>query len=111
MGLTINTNIASLNAQRNLNKSKSPLETAMQRLSSGLKINSAKEKGYSISYLSEALGVIYKETFDLPNDLPNDLPQNLDDEWKKRIRFFAKWCGRLPKDDNYIKFAGELLKV
>ena len=43
MGLTINTNIASLNAQRNLNKSKSPLETAMQRLSSGLKINSAKD--------------------------------------------------------------------
>ncbi len=72
---------------------------------------SAREKGYSISYLPEALGVIYRETFDLPNDLPNDLPQNLDDEWKKRIRFFAKWCGRLPKDDNYIKFAGELLKV
>lgn len=43
MGLTINTNIASLNAQRNLDKTKSPLETAMQRLSSGLKINSAKD--------------------------------------------------------------------
>lgn len=68
---------------------------------------SAKEKGYSITYLPEALGVIYKETFDLPNDLPH----NLDEEWKRRIRFFAKWCGRLPKDDNYIKFAGELLKV
>lgn len=72
---------------------------------------SAKEKGYSISYLPEALGVIYKETFDLPNDLPNNLPHNSDEEWKRRIRFFAKWCGRLPKDDNYIKFAGELLKV
>ncbi len=43
MGLTINTNIASLNAQRNLNKTKSPLESAMQRLSSGLRINSAKD--------------------------------------------------------------------
>lgn len=72
---------------------------------------SAKEKGYSISYLPEALGVIYKETFDLPHDLPNNLPHNADEEWKRRIRFFAKWCGRLPKDDNYIKFAGELLKV
>ncbi len=39
----INTNIASLNAQRNLNKSQSANQTALQRLSSGLRINSAKD--------------------------------------------------------------------
>jgi flagellin len=39
----INTNIASLNAQRNLNTSQSALQTSLQRLSSGLRINSAKD--------------------------------------------------------------------
>jgi len=39
----INTNIASLNSQRNLNGSQRSLETSLQRLSSGLRINSAKD--------------------------------------------------------------------
>lgn len=39
----INTNISSLNAQRNLNKSQGSLQTSLQRLSSGLRINSAKD--------------------------------------------------------------------
>lgn len=39
----INTNIASLNAQRNLNSSQMSLNSALQRLSSGLRINSAKD--------------------------------------------------------------------
>jgi flagellin len=43
MALTINTNVASLNAQRNLVTSQGDLATAMQRLSSGLRINSAKD--------------------------------------------------------------------
>lgn len=43
MGLVINTNMFSLNAQRNLNKTQNPLQTAMQRLSSGLRINAAKD--------------------------------------------------------------------
>ena len=43
MALTINTNVASLNAQRNLGKSQSALNKSMQRLSSGLRINSAKD--------------------------------------------------------------------
>ncbi|MDI3509722.1 MAG: flagellin [Pseudomonadota bacterium] len=40
---TINTNIQSLNAQRNLSASQSSLSTSMQRLSSGLRVNSAKD--------------------------------------------------------------------
>ncbi|MCX7946586.1 MAG: flagellin, partial [Hydrogenophilus sp.] len=39
----INTNVASLNAQRNLYKTGLDLQTAMQRLSSGLRINTAKD--------------------------------------------------------------------
>ncbi|NML43416.1 flagellin [Ramlibacter sp. G-1-2-2] len=43
MPSVINTNIASLNAQRNLNASQSSLNTSIQRLSSGLRVNSAKD--------------------------------------------------------------------
>jgi len=39
----INTNVMSLNAQRNLNRSQGSLATSLQRLSSGLRINSAKD--------------------------------------------------------------------
>ena len=43
MAQIINTNIASLNAQRNLTTSQNSLSTALQRLSSGLRINSSKD--------------------------------------------------------------------
>ena len=43
MASVINTNVASLNAQRNLTSSQNELATALQRLSSGLRINSAKD--------------------------------------------------------------------
>ena len=43
MALVINTNVSSLNAQRNLSKTSGTLATSLQRLSSGLRINSAKD--------------------------------------------------------------------
>ena len=43
MAQTINTNLVSLNAQRNLSASQGSLATSMQRLSSGLRVNSAKD--------------------------------------------------------------------
>jgi len=43
MSSIINTNIASLNAQRNTSKSQMSLQVSMQRLSSGLRVNSAKD--------------------------------------------------------------------
>lgn len=43
MALTVNTNVASLNTQRNLNVSSKALDTSLQRLSTGLRINSAKD--------------------------------------------------------------------
>ena len=50
----INTNIPSITAQRNLNKSQNSLETSLQRLSSGLRINSAKD---------DAAGLAITQTF------------------------------------------------
>ena len=51
MSLVINTNVSSLNAQNNLTKSQSALATATQRLSSGLKLNSAADNaaGFAIA--------------------------------------------------------------
>jgi flagellin len=49
MPMTINTNVVSLNAQRNLNTSQMSLETSMQRLSSGLRVNSAKDDAAGLS--------------------------------------------------------------
>lgn len=43
MSMTVNSNVASLSVQKNLNKASDSLATTMQRLSSGLKINSAKD--------------------------------------------------------------------
>ncbi len=43
MGMVINTNISALNAQRNLNNTQNMMSTSLQRLSSGLRINSAKD--------------------------------------------------------------------
>src|SRR5688572_23894691 len=52
MAQTINTNIASLNAQRNLTTSQNELATSLQRLSSGLRINSAKDDAAGLSIAS-----------------------------------------------------------
>jgi flagellin len=43
MAQTINTNVASLNAQRNLNRSQGLLNQSLERLSTGLRINSARD--------------------------------------------------------------------
>ncbi|WP_434153631.1 flagellin [Pseudomonas sp. JZ134] len=43
MAMTVNSNIASLSVQKNLNRASDSLSSSMQRLSSGLKINSAKD--------------------------------------------------------------------
>ncbi|MEH6733328.1 MAG: flagellin [Shewanella sp.] len=43
MAITVNTNVTSMKAQKNLNSSGSALATSMERLSSGLRINSAKD--------------------------------------------------------------------
>lgn len=55
MALTVNTNIASLNTQRNLNSSSNALQTSLQRLSTGSRINSAKDDAAGLQ-ISNRLG-------------------------------------------------------
>jgi len=62
-----------------------------------------KEAGIAIQYANEALAVKYKESY--YGDDVSDV------QWKNRVRFFAKWAGKLPKDEDFVAFAGDLLKV
>ena len=50
--MKINTNIASLNSQRNLNRVENKLETPLQRLSSGKRINSAKDDAAGLAIVA-----------------------------------------------------------
>ncbi|WP_027824213.1 flagellin N-terminal helical domain-containing protein [Laribacter hongkongensis] len=52
MALFVNTNVSSLNAQRNLNTSTDALSTSLQRLSSGLRVNSAKDDAAGLAIAS-----------------------------------------------------------
>lgn len=70
---------------------------------------SAKDKGYPVKYLPDCLGFVFRATDQQSDSQPHSAESG--QEWKQRIRFFAKWWGKLPKDDDYIKFAGDLLKV
>ena len=66
----INTNTASLNAQRNLNSTQRDADTALQRLSSGLRINSAKD---------DAAGLAISERFTSQIDGLNQAIRNAND--------------------------------
>ncbi|MBV2090910.1 MAG: flagellin FliC, partial [Candidatus Thiodiazotropha sp. (ex Ctena orbiculata)] len=56
MAITVNTNVFSLAAQKNLNRTQSDLQSSVQRLSSGLRINMAKDDaaGLAIAQLQTA---------------------------------------------------------
>ncbi|WDT72362.1 MAG: hypothetical protein MPW17_05865 [Candidatus Manganitrophus sp.] len=69
---------------------------------------SAKEKNHLPRYLPECLGILFKETF---NSISGDEVSDDNEAWKRRVRFFAKWVGQLPKDENFMHFAKDLLKV
>jgi flagellin len=58
MSIYVNTNVSSLNAQRQLSKSGSTLDEAFQRLSSGLRINSAKDDSAGMQISSRLTGQI-----------------------------------------------------
>jgi len=58
MAIFVNTNVSSINAQRQMNKSSSTLDTAFQRLSSGLRINSAKDDAAGLQIASRLSGQI-----------------------------------------------------
>ncbi|MBU2955194.1 flagellin, partial [Marinobacter sp. F3R08] len=70
MPQVINTNIASLNAQRNLNASQGQANVALERLSSGLRINSAKD---------DAAGLAISERFQSQISGLNQAQRNAND--------------------------------
>ena len=59
MPAVINTNVASLNAQRNLSSSQMALQTSLQRLSSGLRINSAKDDAAGLAITDRTTSQIW----------------------------------------------------
>ena len=62
-----------------------------------------KDSGGTLQFQNEGLALSMVETF-------YDLDRN-DDTWTRRIRFFAKWQGKLPKDEDYVGFAGDLMRA
>ena len=79
MAQIINTNVMSLNAQRNLNNTATGLSTALQRLSSGLRVNSSMDdaaglavaqkmesqiRGMTVAMRNASDGISYAQTAD-----------------------------------------------
>lgn len=67
MAAVINTNIASLNAQRNLSASQMSLNTSIQRLSSGLRVNSSKDDAAGLAIATRMDSQIRGQTVAMRN--------------------------------------------
>jgi flagellin len=67
MALGVNTNVASLAVQKNLSKASDALSTSMTRLSSGLKINSAKDDAAGLQIATRETSKIRGKTVDIKN--------------------------------------------
>ncbi|MBK1734845.1 flagellin [Halorhodospira abdelmalekii] len=95
MAQVINTNVASLNAQRHLNASKSEMETAIERLSSGLRINSARD---------DAAGLAISERFTAQINGLNQAARNANDG----ISFAQTAEGAMEEMSNLLQRVREL---
>ncbi|QHG66286.1 flagellin domain-containing protein [Pseudomonas putida] len=67
MALTVNTNTTSLGVQKNLNRASDALATSMSRLSSGLKINSAKDDAAGLQIATKMTSQIRGQTMAIKN--------------------------------------------
>ncbi|WP_369397708.1 flagellin domain-containing protein [Pseudomonas plecoglossicida] len=67
MALTVNTNTTSLGVQKNLNRASDALSTSMTRLSSGLKINSAKDDAAGLHIATRMTSQIRGQTMAIKN--------------------------------------------
>jgi flagellin len=67
MALTVNTNTTSLGVQKNLNRASDALSTSMTRLSSGLKINSAKDDAAGLQISNRMTSQIRGQTMAIKN--------------------------------------------
>ncbi|MCF5670398.1 flagellin FliC, partial [Pseudomonas syringae] len=67
MALTVNTNVASLNVQKTLGRASDALSTSMTRLSSGLKLNSAKDDAAGLNIATKINSQIKGQTMAITN--------------------------------------------
>ena len=77
MAQVINTNTMSLNAQRNLSTSGASLATTIQRLSSGLRINSAKDDAAGLAISERFSTQILQQAGTAMLAQANQVPQNV----------------------------------
>ena len=67
MALTVNTNVTSLNVQKNLSRASDALSTSMTRLSTGLKINSAKDDAAGLQIATRMTSQVRGQTMAIKN--------------------------------------------
>ena len=123
---TINTNVMSLNAQRNLSTSSSSLSTSMQRLSSGLRVNSAKDdaaglaiaermqaqvKGMNVAIRNANDGISLAQTAEGALGKVGDSLQRMRELATQAANATNSASDRANLDDEYQELAAEVTRV
>jgi len=123
---TINTNVMSLNAQRNLATSTSSLSTSMQRLSSGLRVNSAKDdaaglaiaermqaqvKGMNVAIRNANDGISLAQTAEGALGKVGDSLQRMRELATQAANATNSDSDRANLDDEYQELAAEVTRV
>lgn len=122
MAQVINSNLISLNAQRNLNASQSQLATSLQRLSSGLRVNSAKDdaaglaiaerittqvRGLSVAIRNASDGISYAQTTEGALGKVNDILQRMRELAVQAANGTNAESDRTSLDNEYLQLASE----
>jgi flagellin len=126
MAQVINTNVMSLNAQRNLNKSAGSLSTALQRLSSGLRINSAMDdaaglavaqkmdsqiRGMTVASRNASDGISYAQTADTALATVSDQLQRMRELATQSLNGTLSDTERSKVNDEYSALQAEASRI
>ncbi|MCI4626134.1 MAG: hypothetical protein L3V56_09260 [Candidatus Magnetoovum sp. WYHC-5] len=69
----------------------------------------AKEKGYPVRYIESCMAFAFKQ--DIVNPPDTGRTEYHYNSWQKKLRFFSRWYGKLPKDDDYLSYAKDFFKA
>jgi flagellin len=126
MAQVINSNVNSLNAQRNLNKSQSSLSTALQRLSSGLRINSSMDdaaglavaqkmdsqiRGMTVAARNASDGISYAQTADSALSTVSDQLQRMRELATQSLNGTLSDTERAKINDEYSALQAEASRI
>jgi flagellin len=126
MPQTINSNIVSLNAQRNLNTSQSSLTTSMERLSSGLRVNSSKDdaaglaiatrmnaqiKGINVAIRNANDGISLAQTAEGALSTVTDALQRMRELAVQALNGSNGTSDRADLDAEYQQLSGEIIRI